>query len=50
MAEGKTDREIADTLTVRFATVRNHTQHILEKLNVHTREEAVWRARARGLV
>ena len=50
MAEGKTDREIADALNLRFATIRNHTRHILEKLNVHTREEAVWRARARGLV
>ena len=50
MAEGKTDREIASALNVRFDTVRNHTQHILEKLNVHTRQEAVWRARARGLV
>ncbi len=50
LAEGKTDREIAHTLTVKTATIRTHTQHILEKLGVHSRQEAVWRARHRGLV
>ncbi len=50
LAEGKTDREIANALTVKTATIRTHTQHILEKLGVHSRQEAVWRARHRGLV
>ena len=50
MAEGKADREIADALHLKYPTVRNHVQHIMEKLNVHTHQEAVWRARARGLV
>jgi len=50
MAKGKSDREIANALGVKFNTVRNHTQHILEKFSVHSRQEAVWRARHRGLV
>ncbi len=50
MVEGKSDREIADALNLKFNTVRNHTQHILEKLGVHSRQEAVWRARHRGFV
>jgi DNA-binding NarL/FixJ family response regulator len=49
MAEGKSDREIAATLGVTISTIRNHTQHILEKLNVHHRQ-ALWRARSRGLI
>ncbi len=50
MAEESTDREIAQALGIRLATVRNHTQRIMEKLNVHHRNEAIWRARHRGLV
>ncbi len=50
MAEGKTDREIANVLGLSVSTVRNHSKHILEKLNVHHRQEAVWRARHRGIV
>ena len=51
MAEGKSDRQIADTLNdAKTSTVRNHSQHILEKLQVHRREQAVWRARHRGLI
>ncbi len=50
LAEEKSDREIADALGLKPSTVRNHTQHIMEKLNVHHRNEAVWRARHRGIV
>lgn len=50
MADGKSDWEIADALGLKFNTVRNHTQHILGKLGVHSRQAAVWRARHRGLV
>lgn len=50
MAEGKSDREIAAALGLKFNTVRNHTQHILEELKVHSRQAAIWRARHRGLV
>lgn len=50
MAEGKSDREIAVALGLKFNTVRNHTRHILEKLNVHSRQKAVLRAQSRGIV
>jgi len=41
MAEGLGTQEIADQLFVSSATARNHVQHILKKLNCHTRLEAV---------
>lgn len=50
MAEGKTDRQIARALNLSYSTVRNHAQRILNKLNVHHQQEAVWRARHRGMV
>jgi two-component system, NarL family, response regulator NreC len=50
LAQGKTDREIADALVLSLATVRKHSHQILEKLDVHTRHEAVRRARRLGWV
>ena len=41
LAEGLGTQEIADRLFVSSATARNHVQHILNKLNVHSRLEAV---------
>ena len=40
---------IGQELNVNPATVRNHVQHILRKLRVHTRLEAVLRAAREGL-
>lgn len=50
LAEGKTDKEIAQTLTLAFRTVRNHAHNILQKLDSRNRHEAVQRAKRRGLV
>jgi two-component system secretion response regulator SsrB len=50
LAEGMTDREIADALVLSLATVRKHSHAILEKLGVHERREAVRRARRLGWV
>jgi DNA-binding NarL/FixJ family response regulator len=50
LAEGRTDREVADRLKLAVSTVRNHSQRILEKLGVHSRVEAIRRARRRGWV
>lgn len=50
LAEGRTNREVADRLKLAVSTVHNHTQRIMEKLGVHSRAEAVRRARRRGLV
>lgn len=41
MASGQDTRGIADALCVSPATVRNHIQHILEKLGAHTRLQAL---------
>jgi DNA-binding CsgD family transcriptional regulator len=41
LAEGLPSNAIAERLSVSHATVRNHVQHILSKLCVHSRSEAV---------
>ena len=41
LAEGLGTQEIADQLFVSSTTARNHVQHILSKLDCHTRLEAV---------
>lgn len=47
--KGMTVSAIAGKLSVCTSTVRNHTQHILSKLNVHSRYEAVALGRKLGL-
>ena len=44
IAEGFTQKEIADQLFVSPNTVNTHAQHILEKLNVHNSPHAVTKA------
>lgn len=41
LAVGKTTKSIAATLCISSITVRNHIQHILEKLDAHTRLQAL---------
>ena len=41
MGSGKTTKAIADGLCISPATVRNHVQHILDKLGAHSRLEAL---------
>lgn len=41
LAKGHSTRDIANLLSISVNTVRNHIQHILQKLQVHTRLEAV---------
>ena len=41
LVQGKTAREIAETLYISYATVRNHLQAILRKLSVHSQREAI---------
>ena len=45
-----TAHEIADELFVSANTVSTHTRHLYAKLGVHSRREAVDRARALGLL
>lgn len=50
LAEGRSNREIADTLYVTQATVKTHLGHIYAKLSVTNRRDAVARAMALGLL
>ena len=48
--KGKTVPEIATAMGISASTVRNHTQHVLYKLHVHNRLEAVTLGRRLGLI
>jgi len=50
LAKGATTTSIAAQLHISRTTVNNHIQHILHKLNVHTRLEAIRRAEHAGLI
>ena len=49
LAEGLTNAEIADRLVLSVRTAANHVAAVLEKLGVHSREEAVARSRDLGI-
>lgn len=49
IAEGCTNREIAERLVISEITARNHVSHILEKLDVRRRSEAAVLATELGL-
>jgi DNA-binding CsgD family transcriptional regulator len=50
LAEGRTATAISRQLYISRATVRNHTQHILAKLGLHSKLEAVAYAYRCGLI
>ncbi|MCA1841953.1 MAG: response regulator transcription factor [Actinobacteria bacterium] len=50
LAEGRSNREIADALFVTTATVKTHLGHIYAKLGVESRQAAVAEAVAQGLL
>jgi DNA-binding NarL/FixJ family response regulator len=50
LAEGKTQQQIAETLVISPKTVATHIQHLLSKLGVHSRAQAVAIAFRLGLV
>jgi PAS domain S-box-containing protein len=47
---GLSNREIAETLTISPTTVRNHIEHLLAKLGVHSKLEAVVAAARSGVI
>jgi two-component system NarL family response regulator len=49
-AAGKSDKEIADELTLSLHTVKTHMRNILAKLHVSNRRQAAQAARQKGLV
>ena len=50
LAQRQTDKEIAANLTISLNTVRTHTKNIYTKLNVHSRRQAVERAKEFGML
>jgi len=50
LAEGRSQKQIAGALFISSKTVATHIQHLLSKLGVHSRAEAVAAAYQRGLV
>jgi DNA-binding NarL/FixJ family response regulator len=50
IAEGQSNKEVADTLAVSPATVETHRAHIFQKLDVHNTAEVVLYAVRRGLI
>jgi len=50
LAKGHGTREIAENFSISPNTVRNHIQNILQKLQVHTRLDAVTHAIKNGLI
>jgi len=50
LAQGRTNREIADALSVTLATVKSHLVRIYAKLEASNRNEALGRAVALGLL
>lgn len=41
LAEGKTNKEIAELLDISVKTVETHRSHVMEKLNLHSSSELV---------
>ena len=50
LATGASNQAIADQLFVSLNTVRNHVQHVLDKLGAHSKLEAVAIASREGLI
>ncbi|MBK9316572.1 MAG: response regulator transcription factor, partial [Acidobacteria bacterium] len=50
LAKGSATKAIAELLHISRITVSNHIQHILKKLNAHSRLEAIRRAERAGLI
>ena len=50
VAAGKTSREIGDELYISENTVKNHIRNILDKLGLHSRNEAVLYAIRENLI
>jgi predicted ATPase/DNA-binding CsgD family transcriptional regulator/DNA-binding XRE family transcriptional regulator len=49
LAQGYTDRQIAEALTIALSTVGSHVHHVLAKLGVHSRWQVAEWATAHGL-
>ena len=45
ISKGLSNKDIAVRLNIEVATVKNHVHHVLEKLQVHSRAQALTRLR-----
>jgi DNA-binding NarL/FixJ family response regulator len=50
IAEGRSNKEVADLLSISVTTVETHRGHILQKLDVHNTAELVLYAVRRGII
>jgi DNA-binding NarL/FixJ family response regulator len=50
LAQGRSNRQIAETLFISGATVKTHLTHLYEKLGVSDRQEAITQALAKGVL
>ena len=50
MSQGLDNRSIADRLVISYSTVRTHVQNVLDKLEAHSKLDALARAHERGLL
>ena len=50
VAEGRSNKEIAETLDISVKTAMAHREHLMEKLDVHNRTELVKYAVRRGVI
>jgi two-component system, NarL family, response regulator DegU len=50
VAQGQTNREIAEDFVITAGTVKNHVEHIIAKLGVSDRTQAVVRALEQGII
>jgi DNA-binding NarL/FixJ family response regulator len=50
VAEGHSNKEIAELLSVSLATIETHRAHVLQKLDVHNTAELVLYAVRRGVI
>ena len=50
LAHGRSNREIATLLSIGEETVKTHVGHVLAKLQVESRAQAIVQALKRGLV
>jgi two-component system, NarL family, response regulator NreC len=50
IAEGHSNKEIADLLSISLTTVETHRAHILQKLDIHNTAELVLYAVRRGVI
>ena len=50
IAEGKTNKEVANALNLSIYTVDTHRTHILQKLNLHSVPELILYAVRKGII